>query len=194
MKVNYPYIIGIDEVGRGPLAGPVFVVGVKISVKLSRSSIFSGIRDSKQLTEKQREKWFLLLTKNPEISWSVSRVSPRVIDRVNIRRATNLAVRRVHERLGGYRCFSALDGGLSLPEAAPHQAFIRGDERIPVIAAASIIAKVLRDSLMTRIDAKFPRYGFRRHKGYGTKEHMKALKKFGPIDIHRKSFLSFLEV
>ncbi len=171
----------------------MFVAGVKVQVKLSRSSIFSGIKDSKQLTEKQREKWFVALTKNPEISWAVSRVSPRVIDQINIRRATNLAARRVHGRLGGYRCFSALDGGLSLPNDAPHQAFIRGDERIPVIAAASIIAKVLRDRLMVRVDTKFPRYGFRRHKGYGTKEHMKALRKFGPIGIHRKSFLSFLE-
>mgnify|MGYP001595788140 CR=1 FL=1 len=213
------FLIGIDEVGRGPLAGPIMVVGVKIKRHSLRSKIFSGIKDSKKLSAKQRDLWFSFLSTHPKLEWAVAMVYPKVIDRINISAAGNLASWRVYKKLvvgslgrykyknihislaannkklspkGIYRVL--LDGGLRLPQGIPHRAIIKGDEKVPVIAAASIIAKVLRDRLMVRIDTKFPRYGFCRHKGYGTKEHIKALRKFGPVDIHRKSFLSFLEV
>ena len=206
MKKDY-IIIGIDEAGRGPLAGPVVVGGIKLNLKNQKSKIFKGIKDSKKLSAKQREEWFAKLTAHPKIEWAVGRVWPRVIDRINISQAANLGALRVYRRLSAnnesgtnkrIRKFvknslfvdakTLLDGGLYLPKKIPSKTIIRGDEKIPVIAAASIIAKVTRDRIMVRLHKKYPRYRFDIHKGYGTKLHRAMIKKFGRSEVHRKSF------
>ena len=182
-------MIGIDEVGRGPLAGPVVVAGVRIRRNRAPHTFFRGIRDSKRLSPNARSGWFLYLTRHPDIDWAVARVWPRVIDRINISQAANLAARRVYMRLTPQVPAPALlDGGLRLPRHIPHQTIIRGDEQIPLIAAASIIAKVTRDRIMARLHTKYPNYGFDAHKGYGTELHRKRLAAFGYSNIHRKSF------
>jgi len=181
------YLIGMDEAGRGPLAGPISVAGVKIPYSFSRSSLWQGIRDSKKLTPKNREKWFRILTTHPEVQWAVAKVWPSVIDRINIVRAGNLAVLRVYQHLAPGKV--TLDAGLALPSHIPHEAIIKGDERIPWIAAASIIAKVSRDRSMLRLHKKYPIYNFNLHKGYATKLHFKLLRQHGHSRAHRVSFL-----
>lgn len=216
------FIIGIDEAGRGPLAGPVVVAAVKLNLKSKISKLLRGIKDSKQLSAKQREKWFAKLTSDSRIAWAVARVYPKTIDRVNISQAANLGARRVYRALSTnnksganqrmmrsstnnesrpnlrIRAFAKdslfvdetvlLDGGLRLPVHIPHKAIIKGDEKIPVIAAASIIAKVTRDRIMARLHKKYPQYRFDIHKGYGTALHRALLKKYGRSAAHRKSF------
>ena len=203
-------MIGIDEAGRGPLAGPVAVGGVKIIIKRKAKSeklweIFSGIKDSKQLTPRQREEWFLFLTTHSQLQCAVTFVWPRVIDRINIRNATLLGVRRVYAKLsfrspklslgetrtrGGAPPRVFLDGGLFLAQniCANQQTIIKGDEKIPLIAAASIIAKVRRDRLMRTLHKKYPEYRFDLHKGYGTVLHRAMIQKYGRCEIHRESF------
>lgn len=183
------FIIGIDEVGRGPLAGPVVVGGVKLNLKNKTSKLLSGIKDSKKLSAKQREKWFAKLTEDSRIAWAVARVYPKTIDRINISQAANLGAWRVYQKLSGIKLIPALlDGGLYLPHSIPQRTIIRGDEKIPVIAAASIIAKVTRDRMMARLHKKYPRYRFDIHKGYGTVLHRAMIKKYGRSAVHRKSF------
>ncbi len=203
------YIIGIDEAGRGPLAGPVVVAGVKINAKhlpagqagKTRSRKFlRGIRDSKKLSAKRREEWFRTLTANPEVEWAVAKVWPGVIDRINITQAANLGARRVCsklfvESLALHKLWRAklstqilLDGGLQLPRRTPHKIIIKGDEKIPIISAASIIAKVTRDRIMLRLHKKYPQYRFDAHKGYGTKMHRGLVEQFGYSKVHRTSF------
>lgn len=183
------FIIGVDEAGRGPLAGPVVVGGVKVKIRHSRLNIFRGIRDSKKLSAKQREKWFGVLTNHPKVEWAVASVSPKIIDRINIARSTNLGVARVYKKLAAEEvCFAMLDGSLYLAKTIPHETIIKGDEKVPMIAAASIIAKVTRDRIMCRLHRKYPQYRFDIHKGYGTKMHMEFIRKFGRSDIHRRSF------
>ena len=197
-------IIGIDEAGRGPLAGPVVVAGIRIRIKDKgqKIKIFRNIRDSKKLTARRREEWFRILTNHPEIEWAAAKVWPRTIDRINIASAANLGVRRVYEKLCrskpsfdgeklGWKRLPEiwlLDGGLKLSPHIPHKVIIKGDEKIPVIAAASIIAKVTRDRLMLRLHKKYPQYGFDAHKGYGTKMHRALIAKFGFSEVHRRSF------
>jgi len=206
-KTASRYVIGIDEAGRGPLAGPVVVAGIKIESKIPEGKPsasygasknqkskfwknFRNIRDSKKLSVKKREEWFSLLTTHPHIEWAVARIWPKVIDRINITQAANLGAWRVCSRLSLEQNLEQvlLDGGLSLPSHIPHQAIIKGDEKIPAIAAASIIAKVTRDHIMLRLRRKYPRYRFDLHKGYGTKLHRYELAVFGYSDAHRKSF------
>jgi len=183
-------IVGIDEAGRGPLAGPVVVAGVKIRSAKTAKRLFAGIRDSKKLSAKKREEWFSVLASRPEIEYAVARVWPAVIDRINISRAANLAARRVHRKLSNGRggLYVLLDGGLCLSDSIPQETIIKGDEKIPVIAAASIIAKVTRDRIMVRLHKKFPRYRFDLHKGYGTRFHRRILRSIGRSEVHRASF------
>ncbi|QQG45066.1 MAG: ribonuclease HII [Candidatus Sungiibacteriota bacterium] len=192
----YPYnkyIIGIDEAGRGPLAGPVVVAGIRVRTRHKHSGFFRNIRDSKKLSPKQREQWFRRLTDHPKIEWAVARVWPSVIDRINIAQAANLGACRVYKKLCprinlGQNTQTLLDGSLHLSTKTPHETIVKGDEKIPVISAASIIAKVTRDRIMLRLHKKYPHYRFDVHKGYGTKKHREMLKRFGRSRVHRKSF------
>lgn len=185
---NCRLIAGIDEAGRGSWAGPVTAAVVLLDGKSLFNSAKWGIRDSKQLSPKQRQELFREINENPLIEWKVSFVWPRVIDRINIWQATQLVWRRC---LGKVRQpdFLFLDGKVGLPYfKVPQKAIVKGDEKILVLALASIIAKVSRDKLMEYLDKKYPEYGFSRHKGYGTEFHLERLKKYGPCLIHRKSF------
>lgn len=185
--------IGIDEVGRGALAGPVVLAGVRVlgPVRWSHATL-GRIRDSKKLTPRMREIWFSCLTTHPAIQWRVAKVSHSVIDRINISQAANLGALRLVKQLvirrTSFVTFVWLDGGLVLPDAIPHRALVRGDERMPIIAAASIIAKVWRDRAMVRLARCIPDYGFEIHKGYGTRKHFSAIANHGPSRVHRKSF------
>ena len=186
------YIVGIDEVGRGALAGPVVVAGIMASPPFRiKNRRLGSLRDSKKLTAKKRVEWYKYLTAHPKITWALARVTPRVIDRINISAAANRASRRIVKKLipPKKRFFVYLDGGLKLPEHIPHRALIKGDERIKIIAASSIIAKVTRDRAMVRLHQKDPRYRFDIHKGYGTKLHRALIKRHGYSDIHRKTFI-----
>lgn len=198
-------IVGIDEAGRGPLAGPVAVAAVRATVtgpanyklqitnykqipisKLQNGQVLKNIKDSKKLSEKQREEWFDLLKKNFE--YKVAMVGPQVIDKVGIKRATQMAVNRVLRRIKKPDIV-LLDGLLKAPSHYNQKTIIKGDEKIPLISAASIMAKVKRDRKMKRIHKDFPKYCFDCHKGYGTRAHYDRIKKHGFLEIHRKSYL-----
>lgn len=191
MKVGY--IIGIDEVGRGPLAGPVVVTALALPVKFKIQK--NNLRDSKKLTEAQRKDWLTYIRGCPKICYSVARIYPRLIDKINISRAANLAAKKALEnllkqyRLNYKNCQIFLDGGLFVPKIYKAKTIIKGDEKIPAISLASIVAKIDRDELLKKYARKFKKYGFESHKGYGTRDHIKALKKYGIIKIHRLTFL-----
>ena len=202
MAKSKTYLIGIDEVGRGPLAGPVTVATVLLSAKLKNFKI--PLRDSKKLSPKQRKIWFDFIKKQ-KIPYSVASVSPKTIDKINISNAANLAATKALSKLITKRkplirkCKVFLDGGLKiLPNLSKSllasgytlKTIVKGDEKIPAISLASIIAKVRRDKYMEKMHKKFPQYNFKKHKGYGTKIHYKLLKNNGASKIHRKSFLS----
>lgn len=200
------WIIGIDEVGRGPLAGPVTVCGVIIPSKFDVRKINrkNPLRDSKKLTQSQRESWLSFIKKEKNISYSLKSVSPQVIDRINITRSANRAATRVLEELYKKMIFNKLhthiylDGGLSIEERTLRtlgvplnhiKTVIKGDEKIPAISLASIIAKVSRDAYMCELHGGYPRYGFDAHKGYGTEKHRKAIQRYGPSKVHRLTFI-----
>lgn len=186
-------VIGIDEAGRGPLAGPLVVAGVKASARvlISGAKKLGTIRDSKKLSAKKREAWFAFLTAHPRVRWATAAISPAVIDKINIANAANRGAYRVYQRLTNPRPLpTLLDGSLYLPRGISYRTIIKGDEKIPQIAAASIIAKVTRDRLMLRLHKKYPQYGFDRHKGYGTKAHQESLRWNRPSLVHRNSFIA----
>lgn len=190
------HVVGIDEAGRGPLAGPVAIGIVSIPPKFDRK-FFKDIRDSKKLSQNKREDWFrraLEARKNGLLDFTVVLVSEKVIDKKGISYAINLGIKKGLETLKireDSKIF--LDGGLRVPERFRYQkTVVRGDEKIPVISLASIVAKVTRDHKMVRLSKKFPEFNFHVHKGYGTKMHIRAIKKFGPTNVHRKSFLTRL--
>jgi len=199
MAVSYKRIIGVDEVGRGPLAGPLAVAAVLLSQtknsKLKTGNLLMGIKDSKRLTPRQREEWFVKLKicrDKGSIDWEVSFVNPKSIDRIGITRATASAVNRCLRKLdvNPKQCLVLLDGRLRAPSRFKYQkTIIRGDEKRRVIAAASVIAKVCRDRRMCYYSRLFPEYGFDRHKGYGTMAHYEALGKYGRCSLHRHSFM-----
>ena len=179
------YICGIDEAGRGPLAGPV-VVGAVI---MPKDSFIEGINDSKKISENKREKLYDIITKEA-ISYSVGIISQNTIDEINILNATKLGVKKALEGLDvrpDTILIDALKGMDTL--GIPYMSIIKGDAKCYSIAAASIIAKVTRDRLMRQWDEVYPDYGFSKHKGYGTKEHIEKIKKLGPCLLHRKSFI-----
>ena len=185
------WIIGVDEAGRGPLAGPVSVGAVALPVHLNEWSAWGGLKDSKQLSEKKREEWFLRISTGG-VRHSVALVSAQVIDAAGIvsavKNAAAQAVDMLH--LSPQEAKVLLDKNIRLPEVWEQEEFIKGDERIPAIALASIVAKVTRDRYMCTLAEALPQYGFERHKGYGTKAHYVALREHGLSSAHRKTFLS----
>jgi ribonuclease HII len=177
-------IAGVDEAGRGPLAGPVAAAAVILPPGFS----CDGLDDSKKLTATRRESLYLRLTTDTRIRWAVATADTAEIDRLNILRATHLAMRRAVEALNPPPDHCLIDG-LPVPGfPLPHDAIVKGDGKSLSIAAASIIAKVTRDRMMAEIDHDFPQFGFARHQGYGTKEHLEALRIHGPCCHHRRSF------
>jgi len=177
-------IAGIDEAGRGPLAGPV-VVG---AVMLPPNFVLSGLNDSKKLTAKVRERLYAEIATNPDIRWTSIAISPQEIDRLNILGATHSGMRAVIEQLS-LRPAHALIDGLPVPRfPCPQTALVGGDGISLRRAAASIIAKVERDRIMLECDGIYPEYGFAKHKGYPTSEHFAKLRAHGPCPIHRRSF------
>ena len=191
---GYKIIGGIDEAGRGPLAGPVVTAAVLIDRNFKGEIFFSGnLKDSKSLSEKQREEIFEKIKKS-DINWRVSMINSRVIDDINIWQATLLGWHKALNKFKNLPDFLFIDGKSTLKSIkVPQEPVIGGDKKILSIALASIIAKVTRDELMKKIDKKYPEYGFFRHKGYGTKIHLENLKKYGPSRIHRKSFQPVFE-
>ena len=190
------HIVGIDEAGRGPLAGPVAVGAVAISSSFKKN-FFKSIKDSKKLSPSDRELWFALALearKEGLLDFAVSLVSEKVIDRRGISYAVRLGIKRSLAALGVSADSQVyLDGGIKAPKEFIHQlTIIKGDEKIPIISLASIMAKVIRDKKMVRLSKKFPEFNFHKHKGYGTREHCQAIRKFGPTVIHRRSFLTRL--
>ncbi len=184
---NIEYICGIDEAGRGPLAGPV-VVGAVI---MPKDSFIEGVNDSKKVSEKKREKLYDEITENA-IAWSVGIVDQKTIDEINILNATKLALKKALEGLSqrpDIIMVDALDKMDTL--GIPYISVIKGDAKIYSIAAASIVAKVTRDRIMREWDEVYPQYGFAKHKGYGTADHIKAIKENGPCMIHRESFIKY---
>lgn len=183
-KTGLSRIAGIDEAGRGPLAGPV----VAAAVVLPHNFRHRELDDSKKLTEKKRELLFEELTSRKEIHWAFSIVDPEEIDRVNILRATHEAMRRAVAALLEPPEHVLIDGLEVRPFPIAQTALVGGDGLSFSIAAASVIAKVTRDRLMVRMDSMYPQYGFAAHKGYGTAQHLASLRTHGPCPIHRKSF------
>lgn len=177
-------VVGIDEAGRGPLAGPV-VVGAVI---LPPNFVLAGLNDSKKLTAKTRERLYAEITENPEIRWTSIAISPQEIDRLNILGATHSGMRAVVKQLSPRPAHALIDGLPVRNFPYPQTALVGGDGISLSIAAASIIAKVERDRIMLEIDRLYPEYGFAKHKGYPTREHFAKLRAHGPCPIHRRSF------
>lgn len=177
-------VAGIDEAGRGPLAGPVAAA----AVILPRGFSCPGLNDSKKLSPAKRDALYAELTTNPEVAWAVATADCLEIDRFNILRATHLAMRRAVESLVPPPDHCLIDGLPVRDFPIPHDAIVKGDSLSLSIAAASIIAKVTRDRIMLEMDREFPEFGFARHQGYGTKEHLEALRIHGPCRHHRRSF------
>lgn len=184
MHAVFPLIAGVDEAGRGPWAGPVTAA----AVILHPDRAIEGLTDSKKLSENKRDALAPLIRERAH-AWCVAHSSPEEIDRLNIREATFLAMRRAIEGLGLVPEHALIDGN-ALPSGlpCPAEAIVKGDLKEPAISAASILAKTVRDDLMKRLDRDHPDYGFARHKGYGTAAHAEALARLGPCPHHRMSF------
>ena len=181
---EYDYICGIDEVGRRPLAGPV----VAAAVILPKDSYYQYLNDSKKVTEKRRNKLYDEITAEA-VSYGIGLVSPDIIDDINILQATYVAMKKAIDALS-IRPQMILVDAVHIPDIGiPQVGIVKGDAKSISIAAASIVAKVYRDRLMTEYDALYPEYKFAKNKGYGTKEHMQALHEIGMSPIHRKSFV-----
>ena len=177
------YIVGIDEAGRGPLAGPV----VAAAVILHPMKPIEGLADSKKISEKKRIQLFNII-KSKAFAWSVGHASVAEIDKLNIHYATLLAMQRAFSKLG-LNVNRILVDGLYCPDLLENcTAVVKGDQKIPEISAASILAKVTRDFEMENYHLELPQYGFNQHKGYPTAQHVAALQKYGPSNLHRKSY------
>ena len=185
---GYALVCGVDEAGRGPLCGPVFAAACILPDGL----VLEGLNDSKKLTPKKREKLFDLICENA-IDYCIASASVEEIDELNILEADLLAMRRAIDGLSEKADFALIDGNIARDFQIPARAIIGGDAKSPSIAAASILAKVARDRDCLELDAQYPQYGIAKHKGYGTKQHMDALRTYGPAPIHRKQFIRFLD-
>ena len=184
-KRGYRVIAGVDEAGRGPLAGPV----VAAAVVLPEGFTLDGVKDSKQLTEKKRQRFYDIIL-NAARSWGLGVVEPSVIDRINIFQATRMAMKEAVQQIAPAADYLLIDGAraqrLNLP--VTQETIIRGDTLSISVACASVIAKVSRDRIMEIYHHQFPQYNFISNKGYGTKEHLGAIRLHGPCKIHRRSF------
>ena len=184
-------VAGVDEAGRGPLAGPVVAAATVLPARWAETGLpaqLAGLNDSKQLTESQREKFFAFLTGCGEIEFGIAAVDAAVIDAINILQATHRAMNEALGQLRPLPPHALVDGRPVKLLRVPQTAIVKGDARSYSIAAASVLAKVARDRRMREFHAEWPEYGFARHKGYGTAEHLAAIEQFGACPIHRKSF------
>ena len=187
---GYAYVIGVDEVGRGPLAGPV--VCAAVIMPLGEGDLIVGVDDSKKISEKKRET-FAKLIKEKALAYTMVEVSEKIIDEINILEATKLGMKQAIEELaekfgneGGMVVLT--DGNMTLDVALPQQSVVHGDALSYSIGAASIIAKVHRDKMMEDYDLEYPMYGFKKNKGYGTAEHIQGIQEHGLCPIHRRTF------
>ena len=185
---GYTAVCGVDEAGRGPLCGPVVAAACILPCGL----VLEGLNDSKKLSEKKRDILFEQIKENA-IAYSIASASVEEIDNLNILEATLLAMRRAIDGLSVKADFALIDGNVSRDFPIDAKAVISGDATSPSSAAASILAKVTRDRMCIELDAAYPQYGIAKHKGYGTKVHMQALREHGASPIHRKQFVRFLE-
>ena len=183
-KNGYVNIAGIDEAGRGPLAGPVYAA----AVILDSGTVIKGLNDSKKLSEKRREEIFDEIIEKA-VSYHIFSVNEKVIDEINILEATYKAMGGAMEGLEVVPDFVLIDGNRIKGIELPHETVVKGDLKCASIAAASILAKVSRDKFMIEAAEKYPQYGFEKHKGYGTATHNEAILKYGPCPIHRRTFL-----
>ena len=185
---GYTYVCGVDEAGRGPLCGPVVAAACILPVGL----FIEGLNDSKKLSAKKRKEVFNKIIDNA-VAYCIAEASVEEINELNILEADMLAMRRAVEGLQIKADFAIIDGNISRGFDIPTMTVIKGDATSPSIAAASILAKVTRDEMCEQMDKDYPEYGIAKHKGYGTKQHMEALRKYGPSPIHRKKFIRFLD-
>ena len=187
-RKGFTAVCGCDEAGRGPLCGPV----VAAAVILPRGLIIEGLNDSKKLSEKKRNALFDVI-KEKAIAYAIAEATPEEIDEINILNASMLAMRRAVEKLEVKADFCLIDGNCSRGFDIPTETVVKGDAKSYSIAAASILAKVTRDKSCEELDREYPQYNIAKHKGYPTKEHMDAVRKYGPAPIYRKTFLKFLD-
>ncbi len=181
---GFTLIAGLDEAGRGPLAGPV----VAAACILPENFHILDLNDSKKLSAKTRQTLYQYITNHPSIHYAIASCSPQEIDTHNILRASLLAMKRAALKLPHAPDYLLIDGNQKPPIDIPLETIVKGDSRSPSIAAASILAKEYRDTLMQNLNEEYPEYNFAKHKGYPTKEHMEALEKYGPTPHHRQSF------
>ena len=186
-ELPYDLICGVDEAGRGPLAGPVCAA----AVILPKGLVIPGLNDSKKLSDKRRRELFPIIQQEA-VSFGIAFASQEEIDEINILQATFLAMRRAIDQLDPKPDFALIDGNRETDFGVPCKTVIKGDSLSANIAAASVLAKVTRDNWMIEAAEKYPGYGFEIHKGYGTKAHYAALEKLGPCAIHRRTFLKKL--
>ena len=200
-RKGYKRVAGLDEAGRGALAGPVVAAAAIIKnsklkaqnskLQFKTKNLLKGIKDSKKLSPKLREEFYKILTKHPRIEWGMGRVSEKVIDKINIKNAAELAMWRALQKLKHRPDFLIIDGKYLKNyqlKTLNYKLIVKADEKVFSCAAASIIAKVTRDRIMEKFHKKYPKYRFALHKGYPTKLHLKLLRKYGPCKIYRKTF------
>lgn len=183
------FLVGADEAGRGPLAGPLVCCVVLCEKKFLKRLKKFGIKDSKILSPKKRELILKKIKNLKEIEWKISVISPKIIEKINILKATFLGWQRCLKKLKRKPALILIDGNQKIPNILiPQKTIIKGDKKNVLISLASILAKTKRDEIMIQLSKKYPLYKFEKHKGYPTKEHLKILKKLGPCPIHRKTF------
>ena len=185
---GYRYVCGVDEAGRGPLCGPVVAAAVILPYDLE----IEGLNDSKKLSEKKREQLFDVICRSA-VAYSIAYGTVEQINATNILEATMGAMRQAIDTLLVKADYALIDGNIARGFNIPAKAVVHGDAISPSIAAASILAKVTRDRLCIELDAEYPMYGIAKHKGYGTKDHMEALRKYGAAPIYRTKFIRFLD-
>lgn len=180
---GYEYVAGVDEAGRGPLAGPVYAA----AVVFPKGVVIDGINDSKKLSEKKREELYEVI-KETALAYAIVSVDEKEIDEINILNAAMKAFKMALDKLSPKADYALLDGNRAPQMDIPYEAVVKGDAKVQAIAAASILAKVERDRYITEMDKVYPQYGFAKHKGYPTKDHKEAVAKYGPSPIHRLTF------